>query len=287
MQRFLLAVSLLMVVPALPAVAAQQDDMISKKLVSLLFHGFLDAVEEGMPADFPADVLPDGARPLVSMHSSRTTTVVVEAPAFTLADTPRYERKLAAGGWKDAPGPMGARGLTSRFSAPAMLCRDDRMLSYSTQARQGGGHYVRISLSPAAQSGVCGDDRRHAGRSHSIVDDTGLPSMPPPSGSRELGSSSGGSGEGLTQTMALETDLSHADVEAYYTALMSDAGWTEVTRLTGEGLSIARFAAPSPAGMRAPTDGVPRFALIEALALPPGGVLVTLRVIQVETARRR
>lgn len=286
MHRALPAVLLSVIALGFPAATLAQDDLISKKLVSLLFHGFLDSIEEGMPADFPADVLPDGARALVSMHSSRTMTVVVEAPAFTLADVPRYERKLAAAGWKDAPGPMGGRGLTSRFSAPAMLCRDDRMLSYSTEPRQGGGHYMRISLSPAAQSGICDVDRRHAGRPRSIIDDTDLPPMPPPPGSRELGSSSGGSGEGLTETMTLETDLSHADVESYYTALMSDAGWKAAMRLTGEGLSISRLAAPSRTGVPAPTDGIPRFALIEALALPRGGVLVTLRVLQVEAARR-
>lgn len=282
MQRVLLAVSLLFVVPTLPAGAQQQDDMISKKLVALLFPGFLDRLVEGLPDDFPEDALPDGATALVSMGSLRSVTVVAEAPAFTLADRPRYERKLAASGWKEGAGPMGARGLmASPVAVPTMFCRDDRMLSYSTQPRPGGGHHVRISLSSAAQHGPCG--QREPRPPRSMFDDAALPPLPPPAGARAMGLSSGGSGEALTQTVRLETALGHADVEAYYTRLLTEAGWKFEGRVTGLDLSIARFAATgvwgTPDGRQAPRDVAPRPGLLETLALPGGDVLVTLRVI--------
>lgn len=269
MHRFLLAA--LLVVPALPAAAQQQDEMISKRLVALLFPGFLDRLVEGLADDFPEDALPDGATALVSMSSPRNVMVVAEAPSFTLADRPRYERKLAAAGWTEGAGPMGGRGLTATpFAVPTMFCRDDRMLSYTTQPRPGGGHHLRISVSPSGEHGPCANDPR-APRP-SMFDDGDLPPLPPPADSRSMGVSSGGSGDALDQTARLETRMPPAEVEAYYTALLTEAGWTLEARLTGEGVSIARFAPP-------PGREGPRIGTLEALALPGGDVLVTLRVI--------
>lgn len=271
MHRFLLAA--ILVVPALPAAAQQQDEMISKRLIALLFPGFLDRIVEGLPDDFPEDVLPDGAMPLVSMSTSNNVTVVTEARSFTLADRPRYERKLAAAGWKEGAGPMGGRGLTaSPVPVPTMFCRDDRLLSYTTQPRAGGGHHVRITLSRVGQYGPCSNDPRESGPSRSMFDDVDVPPLPAPADSRSMGMSSGGSGDAFTQTVRLETRMTPSDVEAYYTALLTEAGWKREARLTGEGVSIARFAPPSE------RDG-PRVGTLDALALPGGDVLVTLRVV--------
>lgn len=277
MQRAL-AVLFAMTLVAAPH-AAQQDEKISKDLVTLLFSGFgypgSDAVSihEGLPPDFRDDLLPDGAIARVSMTSPRSTTVVAEAAAFTLGDRPRYERKLAAAGWKLGEGPAGNRGLmTSSTPAPSMFCSGDRVLSYTIQSRAGGGYWLRLSVMSMQRYSPCSRDARETSRPRSIFDDLDLPPLPPPPGSRAVGMSGGGGTGSQTQQTWLETTLSAADVEKYYTSLLAEHGWKLQSRVAGDGVSMARFALT--------TDKMPgSVATLEALSLPAGDVSVTLRVI--------
>ena len=103
----------------LAAGGQQSDDMISRRLVALLFPGMIDSIVEGLAEEVPETLLPDGATPLVSSTSSRGVTVVAELPSFAAADRPRYERKLAAAGWKEGEGPFTSHGWTMSSRAAA------------------------------------------------------------------------------------------------------------------------------------------------------------------------
>lgn len=261
-----------------PAAARQREDgKISTRLVALLFPGMAETIVEGMPEGLP-DVLPDGATALVSTTSPYATTVIAEVSSFTPAERPRYERKLAAGGWREGSGPQGGGGglMASTMQIPKMFCREGQLLSFSDQPRPGGGSLFRLSLMKTGPEGPCG---RYSGppRSHSPFDDIDLPPLPPPPGSRQMEGSSGGGSVSLDQAARLETSLSAEDVEAHYTALLTAHGWTAGPRISGEGFSLSRLV---PLLDPDAADKTPRTATFEAVSLPGGDVAVTLRVFR-------
>lgn len=268
----LLATAIISVSPT--AARQQEDERISKRLVALLFPGMAETIVEGMPDDLP-DVLPDGATALVSMKTSWGVTVVAEVPAFTAVERPRYERKLAAAGWKEADGPAGGGGLmASPMPVPKMYCLGDQMLSYSAQPQVRGGTVFRVQVNDAQRQGFC--DASGPRRPRSMFEDIDMPPLPPPDGARATGTSGGGGGDHMSQTSRLETTLSPAEVEAHYTSLLKADGWKVESHAAAAGVSMTRFALPTdPAG----ADKTPRVATLEALSLPGGDVMVTLRVI--------
>jgi hypothetical protein len=269
----LLALAIAGVSPA--AARQQEDDKISRRLVALLFPGMAESIVEGMPGDVP-DVLPDGATAVVSMKSSWGLTVVAEAPSFTAAERPRYERKLAAAGWKEAGGPAGGGGLMAApVSVPKMYCRGDQMLSYSTQPQARGGSVFRVQMSDARRQGFCSGQSGERGP-RSRFEDVDMPPLTPPDGARSTGTSGGGGGDHMSQTSRLETTLAPAAVEAHYTSLLTADGWKMESRAAAEGVSMTRFAVPADASA---ADTSRRIATLEALSLPGGDVMVTLRVI--------
>lgn len=263
------------VIASVPIVSARQQEeaMIPKRLVTLLFPGMAETIVEGMPDDLP-DVLPEGATALVSTKTSWGVTVIAEVPSFTAAERPRYERKLLAAGWKEADGPAGVGGLmASSAPVPKMYCLGDRMLSYSAQPQLRGGTVLRLQVNDARRQGIC--DASGSRRPRSIFDDVDVPPLPPPDGARALDSSGGGGGDHMTQSSRLETTLPVAAVEAHYRALLTADGWNVESQAAGDGVSMARFALAPGTG----ADKSPRIATLEALSLPGGNVMVTLRVI--------
>lgn len=80
----------------------------------------------------------------------------------------------------------------------------------------------------------------------------------------------------IDQAARLETSLSPDEVERYYTTLLTGHGWQLGSRTTGEGVSMSRFV---PMLDPDTVDTTPRTATLEALLLPGGDVMVTLRVI--------
>lgn len=259
------------------AAAHQQDDeTISKRLLLLLFPGMIESIVEGLPGDFPDDLLPEGATPLASATSIRSVSVVAELPTpFASADRPRYERKLAAAGWKAGDGPHGGVGLMdSPMPVPSMFCKGDEVLTYSSQPQRGGRALFRLSLMETGGYGPCGGEgSRGPGDAFAEVD---VPALPPPPGSTGNGTSSSSGGDFTSQSVRLQTALGASEVEAHYTALLTDYGWKMSTRAAGEGLSLTRFTVAAAENV---VDKSPRAATVEALALPGGDVLVTLRVI--------
>lgn len=252
----------------------QSDEMISRRLVALLFPGMIDSIVEGLAEEVPETLLPDGATPLVSSTSSRGVTVVAELPSFAAADRPRYERKLAAAGWKEGEGPLGGGGLmSSPVPVPTMYCQGDEALSFSSQPKPGGGVVFRLSVMQGVMYGPCGG--RDARGPRSAFDEIEVPALPPPPGSRSSGTSGSSGGDASAQTTRLQTKLSASEVEAHYTSLLTSHGWTMSSRAAADGVSMARFAVTPDTG----TDKSPRLATLEALSLPDGNVLVTLRVI--------
>ncbi len=90
-----------------------------------------------------------------------------------------------------------------------------------------------------------------------------------------MDTSGGGGSDHMSQTSRLETALPPPEVEAHYTSLLTAHGWKMDARAAADGVSMSRFTlAPDTAA----ADKGPRVATLEALSLPAGDVMVTLRV---------
>ena len=163
--------------------------------------------------------------------------------------------------------------MAASAPVPKMYCLGDRMLSYSALPQLRGGTVLRLQVNDARRQGVC--DATGSRRPRSIFEDLDMPPLPPPPGALAMGTSGGGGGDHMTQTSRLETTLPVTEVEAHYRALLTADGWKLESQAAGDGVSMARFAIAPGTG----AGKSPRIATLEALSLPGGDVMVTLRVI--------
>jgi hypothetical protein len=251
------------------ALAQQQSpSSIPKELVVLLMRGGLTTGDSfdivlGAPAGFPAELLPPGAKPLISTVSRTGMMVIAEAPNLT-SEAARMEGQLTAAGWT-AParyGPPAQRGLLS--SAPSqgatMWCRGDRYASISTSPRPEGGSYVRISVNDASRGGPCAPMPQSS--LGSFFADVDLPLLFPPPGSQATGGTNSSSGLDFhDQRLRLQTTLSLADVLQHYRSQLEKHGWKYQSQAIAEGLGMVRFSLTS-------SKNEPVVAILRLTAVP-------------------
>ena len=226
----------------------QAPASLPKELVVLLMRGFMMAGDDfdivlGAPAGFPAELLPRGAKPLISTTTRTNMTVVAEGPdlASGLAE---YERQVLAAGWTASPR-SGAqqRGLLAAAPAqtPAMWCRGDKYASVWSTPRPGGGSVVRIGMSDTSRGNPCAPMGQPSFTS--MQSEVDLPLLFPPPDSRAIGGgSSGGGSESYDQRLRLETKLTLPAVLQHYRSQVEKHGWKFESQALADGIGVARFA---------------------------------------------
>lgn len=279
MKRATIAVLLVLSVVHVPASGARQEqsERVSRELVERLLAGYGGfgrmTIVEGVPREFPASLIPEGAVARMTARSPSMTLVLVEAERFAPEDRPRYERQLAAAGWSaSARGGM-RRGLAMSASEPAaMFCRDGEHLTYAASPARGGGWWVHVSTMKFGGRTSCDEPSRGQGPMRSVFDDARMPALAPPETSRVVSMSGGGGDDHQEQQIHLETRLSAEDVAEHYLAQLSAHGWTTDARASVEGITIVRLSAPL-----GPNDK-PIPATISTMAMADGAVTVTFRI---------
>jgi hypothetical protein len=245
MKRLILAV---LVVCGAPVSAQQQPTSIPKDLVVLMMRGVMMPADEfdivlGAPANFPAELLPRGAKPLIST-TTRTNVMVV---AEVRGDMAGYEKQMAAAGWTVSPrSGMQQRGLVAAAppTMPAMWCRADKYASVSVSPRPAGGSIVRIGLNDTSRGNPC--DPMGTPSYNSMQSDVEMPLLFPPPGSRAIGGGYGGGGmDSYDQRLRLETKLTLPQVLQHYRAQVEAHGWKFQSQALADGLGVARFDAVS------------------------------------------
>lgn len=280
-MRHLLSTGLVILVSAAPALAQQSTDTIPKELVTLLLRGPGSMGGEfdirlGAPADFPKELLPDGATAAVSTVSERGVTVVAEAPALG-DDTSAYRKKVEAAGWVNH-GPMSMFGLMSNASQPPlMFCQGPRYATVYLSEREKGGRYARITLTSDPRRGTCRAAPSYAGPS--FFADITLPRLMPPAGSRAAGSGSSSSSDHFDQHLRLQTELPMKDVVAHYVDLLKKDGWKLEGRGDAGDTSMARLQKLSDL-----KDPIVANLLVNKM--PNGDLDVSFRLLRVDPNRR-
>lgn len=275
MKRLLLAVLVICGVPA--SAQQQQTASIPKELVVLLMRGVMMPADEfdivlGAPAGFPTELMPRGARPLISTTTKTSVMVVAEAPG----DMAGYEKQIAAAGWTVSPrSGMQQRGLVAAAppAMPAMWCRADKYATVSASPRPAGGSIVRIGLSDTSRGNPC--DPIGTPSYSSIQNDVEMPLLFPPPASRAIGGGySGGGTDAYDQRLRLETKLTLPEVLQHYRAQIEAHGWKFQSQALADGLGIARFAVVS--AKKEPVTAT--ISVITAPGEPP--LEITLHVVR-------
>ena len=224
--------------------ATEAQETIPKEMMAILArgpggYGSFDLRVGGPPEGFPREVLPAGATVGATAISDRTTTVV----AVVLGEVQRYaeERRLLDAGWVSAM-PM-VRGFASTASdQPISLCRGSDFVGISFFPKEGGGQYVRAS--------VTADPRRScAPRPEMGFADVQLPSLVPPEGVRSMSTGSGSSLDTMHASARLERRLPPERIARHYATQMEDAGW-KLTGVTApsDDFAVARFTTRTKGG---------------------------------------
>ena len=251
MKRLTLALLAACGCATLSAQQQQSPASIPKDLVALLMRGIGMAGDDfdivlGAPAGFPAELLPDGAKPLISTTSQRNVMLVAEAPDLS-GDMTAYERRLGSAGWTVSPRSGGQqRGLLASApqQMPSMWCRADKYATVSALPRPGGGSIVRIGVSDTSRGNPC--EPMGAPSYSSIQGDLDMPLLFPPPNSRAMGGGAvAGGSDYYDQHLRLETKLTLPDVLQHYRALLEQHGWKFESQALADGLGVARFAAVS------------------------------------------
>lgn len=243
--------------------AQQQQSPVSipKELVVLLMRGGMPMPGDGYdivlgaPAGFPPELLPPGAKPLISTVTRSNTMVIAEAPDLP-AGLPRLERQLSAAGWTVSPRSMPQtqqRGLLSTppSGASSLWCNGSRYASVMVFPRPAGGSYVRASVSdpslitPPAPMSPCTPMTQPM--QMSSFADVDMPLLFAPAGSRALGfgGMSGGGGDAYDQRLRLETTLALPEVLTHYRAQIEKHGWTFQSQAVADGIGVVRFSVMS------------------------------------------
>lgn len=251
MKRLTLA----LVVTCSSVAFAQQPSTaaIPKDLVMLLMRGGMMMPGDtfdivlGAPEGFPAELLPRGAKPLIST-TTRTGMMVIAAAPDLPADMARFDRQLAAAGWTVGPrsGPAQQRGLLSSAPSqiPAMWCQGDRYASVSMSPRPDGGSFMRISVNDSSRGAPCAAMTQPS--YVALFSDVDMPLLFPPPGSRAVGGSGAGGGmDAYDQRLRLQTTLSLPDVLRHYRAQLEKHGWTYQSQAIADGVGIVRFSLTS------------------------------------------
>lgn len=267
----------------------QQPVMIPKDLVMLLMRGGMGAPSDGYdivlgaPDGFPPELLPRGAKPLISTVSRSGTMLIAEAPELT-PDLTRLEQPLIAAGWTISPrsAAQPQRGL---LGAPAqgssLWCNGSRFASVMVFPRLAGGSYVRISVSDSALTpqpapmSPCTPINQPA--PIPWFADIDMPLLFPPAGSRAVNSGvgmGGGAFDSYDQRLRLETTLTLPEVLQHYRAQIEKHGWTFQSQAVAEGIGVVRFAVPS-------TKKEPVAATLTVMAVPgPPPIEIGLHLVR-------
>ena len=281
-MRLLIATLLIVVGGAGPAGQQQQSrESIPKDLVLLLMRGAIMPDDDfdivlGLPAGFPSELLPRGAKPLISTTTKTNMTVIAQAGNEAL-DVAAYDRQLASAGWSTSPR-SGAqtRGLLAGAppQLPGMWCRADKYASIWASPRPEGGSIVRVAVSDTSRGNPCSPMGPQT--FNSIQTDVDLPLLFPPPQSRATGTgmSGGGSSDSYDQRLRLETRLTTPEVLQHYRAQLEAHGWKFQSQAVGDGVGIVRFAVVS-------VKKEPVTATLSVVVVPGEPPLeVTLRILR-------
>ncbi|HEU0015647.1 MAG TPA: hypothetical protein VFQ45_18365 [Longimicrobium sp.] len=271
--------------------ARAQDDMIPRELVEALLPWFgiesdprPELLVGRAPESFPAEALPAGARVLGATVGLRYTVVVAQAGDAPAAVQSSVASRLQAAGWRpEAPdGPFGRGGGFVSAQAPRetpLFCGpDNRYVSLTVAAREGGGSDVRVMYSADRRFSPCGR-RREAGHSqlHSLV----IPSLVAPPGCTTRGGSSSSTAEGSHAVFArITTEMRGGELLSHYAEQLRQAGWTLTQRAEAGGLATQVVQARD-------SEGNAWTGVLSTLALPGGKEYdASLRMVRDEEPER-
>lgn len=267
--RTLPLAGLLLALAALPAAAQPRDEMVPRELVMTLLGSSGSSsgpqlLVGQLPADFPAALVPAGARVVGSLVRRGEQTVVFTLPQPRSETAASYRRTLESAGWTlPATEMMEPRGfMPSRMGTagpPSYYCQGERVLYFSTFPREGGGSYLRLDFRSAEHS-PC--SRQMAQRMVISYHDFPLPALYAPENAEFRGGGSSSGGEDYRETgTRLGTSMAPAELVAHYAAQLREAGWTPAGSSAGEGVALQTF-------VRRDESGQSWHAVLSAVALP-------------------
>ena len=251
MPRARLLTTLTALVALTGAVASGQKVTLPDEVVTVLVEGPGLAltgrytVLAEAPPGFPADFLPAGVQVKGAAASDSFTVVVAYVPTSADAAFVTDSARLSLVGWLPSGVPVSTFSLQPA-GAPVTFCRAAVSVHVATVAARQGGHFLRMSV-PKTEGRPC-----VARPVMTVADVVSLPTLTPPPGARQLGSSSGGNADRREMSTRLQTDKSAADLHDHYLRQLAAAGWTiDGKRLEDKLLTVSRLRSAQNADVTA------------------------------------
>ena len=233
--------------PFVASGGAQTTTTVSREAMGVLLGGPegladrpFDLRVGSLPADFPADLLPNGAEIRVSAGVDGLSAVVAVLAHFSTDERIAYEQRLEGAGWTN---PLRPVGFATRDVGPTLsLCRGDRFATLVFLLRSDGTSYVRASV-------VTEPGRACRAGTPAAPEAVPLPTMSVPAGARSGRASMGGTADAMYSSIRLATRMAAGEVGAHYARQLVAAGWAiEGEAHDDRSMSVTRLRGATPAG---------------------------------------
>jgi hypothetical protein len=202
-----------------------------------------------LPAGFPNELMPPGAKFGVAAIADRDAAVVSIAPELSLSAASRFIRDLATAGWIDQGPPVG--GFVRPQFVYATLCRGRQSAGLRFVRRDAGGTYVRAIVS----SNAC-ERMRPA-----PFGDVAMPVLVHPSGAAAQVVTAGGGLESHRWHARIGSGLSWPDLTNYYAGEMARSSWQPEFRVADDDILVSVHRSST-------RSGEPVVAILTLLHLP-------------------
>lgn len=221
-----------------------QADMIPRDLVLALVSygagvGGANLRVGQAPDDIPPELVPPATEVLGSMTQFENVIIVLgmrESPDSAIGT---MEERLVSAGWTRPPAPP-ARAVPRGFvssdfpvgpmgGAPSMICKGDEFVNLSSMYRSSGGTLLKVAFNRGGRYSPC-RQRREDGSFRSPYEEAPIPTLRAPTAAMttEGGGMSSSSGNQVTVSTRLSTQLKTAEVIAHYDSQMKAAGWAAI-----------------------------------------------------------
>jgi hypothetical protein len=225
----------------------QSPELESERLALALLEGSAggELLVGQAPADFPVELLPEGATILGSAVQRNENTIAVLVPLRSSEAEAILRQTFLDAGWEYAAvGRSGGFVRTEeqnlpRDARPPIFCRDGQMVRLAT-SRDADGSIARFSWSRRSPGPWC--DRNALGSSR-------IPMLPPPASANMVGGGGSSGSDHMASTSAyVESTLSPGELVEHYASELEAAGWTSAGAVAGESHASRELAMLDEAG---------------------------------------
>jgi hypothetical protein len=228
-------------------VYGQSPELESERLALALLEGSTggELLVGQAPADFPVELLPEGATILGSAVQRNENTVAVLVPLRSSEAEATLRQAFLDAGWEYAA-MGGSGGFTqteeqnlSPHARPPIFCLGGQMVRLAT-SREAAGTIARFYWSRRSPGPWCSPSAQASAR---------VPALPLPASANMVGSGSSSASDHMASTSAyVDSTLSPGELVEHYASELEAAGWTSAGAVAGESYASREVARIDEAG---------------------------------------